>query len=71
MLHDNGRQKHFLIFDIYYVALKIVTYVMYYTVYTSQVQFLLRFELIKVHLSSLKLFSAYLGFLIWAYLGLF
>ena len=44
---------------------------MSYTVYTSQVQFLLRFELIKVHLSSLKLFSAYLGFLIWAYLGLF
>ena len=59
-----------LIFNIYYVALKIVTHFMSYTVYASQVNFLLRFELIKAHLSSFRLFLVYLGFLIWAYLGL-
>ena len=33
----------FLIFNIYYVALKIVTYVRSYAGYASQVKFLLRF----------------------------
>ena len=61
----------FLIFDIYYVTLKIVTYVMSYNRCASLVIFFFRFELIKTHLSSFRLFSAYLGFLIWAHLGLF
>ena len=61
----------FLIFDIYYVTLKIVTHGMSYTLYASLVKFLLRFEIIKAHLSSFRLFSAYLGFLISAHLGLF
>ena len=60
-----------LIFDISYVALKTVTYLMSYTRYASLVKFLLRFELIKAHLSSFRVFSANLGFLIWAHLGLF
>ena len=64
-------KTHFLIFDIYYVALKIVTYVMSYTGYASLVKILLKFELIKAHLSSFRLFSAYLGWLIWAHIGLF
>ena len=61
----------FLIFNIYYAALKIVTYVMSYAGYASLVKFLSRFELIKAHMSSFRLFSAYLGFLISAHLGLF
>ena len=44
---------------------------MSYTLYASLVKFLLRFEIIKAHLSSFRLFSAYLGFLISAHLGLF
>ena len=60
-----------LIFDISYVALKTVTYVMSYTRYASLVKFLLRFELIKAHLSSFRVFSTNLDFLIWAHLGLF
>ena len=60
-----------LIFDIYYIALKIVTYVMSYTGYASLVKILVIFELIQAHLSSFRLFSAYLGLLIWAHLGLF
>ena len=44
---------------------------MYYTGYASLVKILLKFELIKAHLSSFRLFSAYLGLLIWAYLGQF
>ena len=78
------KNAFFLIFDIYYVALKIITYVMSYTWYASLVKFLFRFELIKAHLGSFRLyfrlfrlshlslfwvFSAYLGVLIWAYLG--
>ena len=65
------KNAFFLIFGIYYVALKIVKYVMSYTWYALQVKFLLRFELIKAHWSSFSLFLAYLGFLIWAYLGIF
>ena len=65
------KNAFFLIFDIYYVALKIVTYVMSYFGYASLVKILLKFELIKAHLSSFRLFSAYLGFVIWAHLGLF
>ena len=42
-----NKNAFFLIFDIYYVALNVVTYVMSYTVYASQVKFLLRLELIK------------------------
>ena len=61
----------FYIFDIYYLVLKIVTYVMSYNGYASLVKVLLKFELIKAHLSSFKLFSAYLGSLICAHLGLF
>ena len=63
-LYENGPQKRFyffLIFDIYYVALKIVTYIMSYTGYASLAKVLLKFELIKVYLISFRLFSAYLG----------
>ena len=59
MSHKNG-----LIFDIYYVALKIVTYGMSYIGYPSLVKILLKFELIKAILSSFRLFSAYLGLLV-------
>ena len=41
------KNAFFLIFDIYYVALKIIIYVMSYTWYAPLVKFLLRFELIK------------------------
>ena len=44
---------------------------MSYTGHASLVKVLLKFELIKAHLSSFKLFSAYLGSLICAHLGLF
>ena len=43
---------------------------MSYTGYASLVKILLKFELIKAHLSSFRHFSAYLGLLIWAHLGL-
>ena len=65
------KNAFFLIFDIYYVALKILTYVMSHTGYASLIKFLFRFELIKTHLSSFMLFSVYLGFLVWAHLGVF
>ena len=58
------KNAFFLIFDIYYVALKIVTYVISYTGYASLVKMLLKFELIKAHLNSFRFFSAYLGLLI-------
>ena len=45
----------FLIFDIYYVALKIVTYVISCTGYASMVKILVRFDLIKAPLSSFRL----------------
>ena len=62
-LYENEPQKRFffLIFDIYYVALKLLIYVMSYTGYASLVKFLLEFELIEAHLSSCRHFSAYLG----------
>ena len=63
--------KNVFSFDIYYIALKIVTYVISYTGYASLVKILLKFGLIKAHLRSFRLFSAYLGLLIWAHLGLF
>ena len=66
MGHKNGG-----FFDIYYVALKMVTYVMPYIGYASLVKNLLKFDLIKAHLSSLRFFSTYLGLLTWAHLGLF
>ena len=44
---------------------------MSYTEYASLIKILLKFESIKAGLSSFKLFSAYLGLLIWAHLGLF
>ena len=44
---------------------------MSYTEYASPVNVLLKFELTKAHLSSFRLFSAYLRLLIWAHLGLF
>ena len=50
--------KTCLIFDICYVALKIVTCVIRYTGYGSLVEKLLKFELIKAHLRS---FSSTLG----------
>ena len=59
-----GHKNVFFIFDFYYVALKIVTYVVSYTGYASLVKMLLKFELIKADLSSFRLFSAYLGLLI-------
>ena len=65
------RKNVFFIFDIYYLALKIVTYVMSYTEYASLVKILLKLKLIKAHLSLLRLFSVYLGLFIWGYLGLF
>ena len=71
MSHKNVFFFFFLIFDIYYVALKILTYVMSYTGYASLVKFLLEFELIEAHLSSCRHFSAYLGLLMWTRLGLF
>ena len=53
----------FFIFDIYYVALKIVTYVMSYTEYTLLVKILLKFNLTKAHLNLFKLFISYLDLL--------
>ena len=53
-----GVRGCFFIFDIYYVALKILTYVMSYTEYASLV---FEFDLIKAYLSSFRPFSAYLG----------
>ena len=49
-----GHKKVFFIFNIYYVALEIVTYVMHYTGYASLVNILLKFELIKAHLCSFR-----------------
>ena len=46
-----NKNAFFLIFDIYYVALNVVTYVMSYTVYASQVKFLLRLELMKAYIN--------------------
>ena len=60
MSHKNA----FFVFDIYYVALKIVTYVMSYIGHTSLVKILLKLDLIKAHLSSFRFFPAYLGLLI-------
>ena len=40
---------------------------MSYTEYASLIKILLKFEPIKAGLSSFKLFSAYLGLLIWAH----
>ena len=57
-----NKNAFFLIFDIYYVALNVVTYVMSYTVYASQVKFLLRLELIKAYINvnfKFHCFSAY------------
>ena len=65
------RKNVFFIFDIYYLALKIVTYVMSYTEYASLVKILLKLKLIKAHFSLFRLFSVYLGLFIWGYLGLF
>ena len=71
-LYENGPQKHFfLFFDIYYVAVKIVTYIMSYTGYASLVKILLKFDLMKAHLSLFRHFLAYLGLFIWAHLGPF
>ena len=44
---------------------------MSYTGYALLVKIVLKFELIKAHLSSFRFFSAYLHLLIWAHLGLF
>ena len=44
---------------------------MSYTGYTSLLKILLKFELIKAHLNSFRLFPCYLGLLIWPNLGLF
>ena len=44
---------------------------MSYTEYASLVKILLQFDLAKAHLTSLRLFSAYLALLSWAHLGLF
>ena len=66
-----GHETLFFIFDIYCVGLKFVTYVMSYTGYAALVNILLKFDLIKPYLNSFRLFSAYLGLLIWAHLGLF
>ena len=52
--HKNGS---FL--GIYYVALKIVTYVMSYAGYASLVKILFKSELIRAHLSSLRFFSLF------------
>ena len=49
-----GHKNVFFIFNIYYVALKIVTYVMPYTGYASLVNILLKFELFKAHLRSFR-----------------
>ena len=65
------RKNVFFIFDIYYLALKIVTYVMSYTEYASLVKILLKLKLIKAHLSLFRLFSVYLDLFIWGHLGLF
>ena len=47
------KNAFFLIFDIYYVVLKIVTYAMSYTGYASLVKFLLRFELVNPNLDEI------------------
>ena len=65
------RKNVFFIFDIYYLALKIVTYVMSYTEYASLVKILLKLKLIKAHLSLFRLFSVSLDLFIWGHLGLF
>ena len=49
----------------------VITYIMSYTGYVSLVKILLKSELIRAHLSLFRLFSAYLGLLIGAHLGLF
>ena len=59
-----GHRSVFFIFDIYYVALKIVMYVISYTVYASLITILLKFEFIKAYLSSFRFFLAYLSSLI-------
>ena len=66
-----GHKNVFFIFGIYYVVLKIVIYVMSDTGYASLEKILLKFEVIKVHLSSFRLFSTYLGLLIGAHVSLF
>ena len=63
--------KRFFIFDIYYVGLKIVTYVMSYTGYAPLVKKLFKCDVIKAHLSSFRLFSGYSGLLMRAHLDLF
>ena len=63
--YENGPQKRFVFYFRHLLRrFKIVTYVMSYTGYTSLVKILLQFDLIKAHLSSFRLFSAYLGLLI-------
>ena len=72
-----GHWSVFFIFDIYYVALKIVMYVISYTVYASLIKILLKFEFIKAYLSSFRsILSSYRNILnifkvFWAHLGSF
>ena len=61
LFHENSNLS---IFFKQCFCLKIVAYVISYTGYASLVKILLKFELIKAHLSSFKLFSAYVGLLI-------
>ena len=44
---------------------------MSYTAHASLVKILLNLKLIKAHVSLFRVFSVYLGLLIWAHLGLF
>ena len=44
---------------------------MSYIGYASLVKILLKFDLIKAHLSSFRVFSAYLSLLVWAHLDQF
>ena len=46
-LHENGLQKVFFIFDIYHIALKVVTCFMSYTGYALLVKKVLKFDLIQ------------------------